>query len=72
MIGVLRRTVVSVSTSQDCNHPDDLFQSRYAIPGFKPFSYFLTYWACFTYTRVKTGLGLKLTKAEGIYKTLLA
>ena len=23
----------------DSNHPDDLFQSRYVIPGFKPFSY---------------------------------
>ena len=21
------------------NHPDDLFQSRYVTPGFKPFSY---------------------------------
>ena len=28
------------SPSQDSNHPDDLFQSRYyVIPGFKPFSY---------------------------------
>ena len=26
--------------SQDSNHPDDLFQSRYVAPGFKPFSYF--------------------------------
>ena len=25
--------------SQDSNHPDDHFQSRYVIPGFKPFSY---------------------------------
>ena len=25
--------------SQDSNHPDDLFQSRYVTPGFKPFSY---------------------------------
>ena len=24
---------------QDSNHPDDLFQSRYVSPGFKPFSY---------------------------------
>jgi len=28
------------SPSQDSNHPDDLFQSRYLTPGFKPFSYF--------------------------------
>ena len=27
------------SPSQDSYHPDDLFQSRYATPGFKPFSY---------------------------------
>ena len=26
------------SPSQDSNHPDDLFQSRYVTPGFKPFS----------------------------------
>ena len=25
--------------SQDCNHPDNLFQCRYVTPGFKPFSY---------------------------------
>ena len=27
------------SPSQDSSHPDDLFQSRYVTPGFKPFSY---------------------------------
>ena len=26
------------SLSQDSNHPDDLFQSRYVNPEFKPFS----------------------------------
>ena len=26
------------SPSQDSSHPDDLFQSRYVTPGFKPFS----------------------------------
>ena len=26
------------SPSEDFNHPDDRFQSRYATPGFKPFS----------------------------------
>ena len=49
VIGVLRRTVVSDnntnntnnSPSQDSHHPDDLSQSRYVTPGFKPFSYFL-------------------------------
>ena len=35
MIGVLG----DWSPSQDSNHPDDLFQSRYVTPGFKPFSY---------------------------------
>ena len=29
------------------------------------------YWACFTYTRVRTRLGLKLTKAKGTYKTFV-
>ena len=28
-------------SSQDSDHPDDLFQSRYVTPGFKPFSYSL-------------------------------
>ena len=32
-------TTVNNSPSQDSNHPDDLFQSRYVTPGFKPFSY---------------------------------
>ena len=32
-------SVTNNSPSQDFNHPDDLFQSRYATPGFKPFSY---------------------------------
>ena len=36
-VGVQRRT--NNSPSQDSNHPDDLFQSRYGTPGFKLFSY---------------------------------
>ena len=40
-LGVLRRTAVNNSPSQDSNHPDDLFQSRYVTPGFKPFSYLI-------------------------------
>ena len=39
MIGVL----ADWSPSQDSNHPDDLFQSRYVTPGFKPFSYIYIY-----------------------------
>ena len=31
-------SVTNNSPSQDSNHPDDLFQSRYITPGFKPFS----------------------------------
>ena len=31
-------TVNNNSPSQDSNHPDDPFQSRYVTPGFKPFS----------------------------------
>ena len=29
------------SPEKDSNHPDDLFQSRYVTPGFKPFSYIM-------------------------------
>ena len=33
----------SSSLSQDSNHPDDLFQSRYVTPGLIPFSYYHCY-----------------------------
>ena len=36
---VVETSVNNNSPSQDSYHPDDLFQSRYATPGFKPFSY---------------------------------
>ena len=36
---VVETSVANNSPSQDSNHPDDLFQSRYVTPGFKPFSY---------------------------------
>ena len=36
---VVETSVTNNSPSQDSNHPDDLFQSRYVTPGFKPFSY---------------------------------
>ena len=36
---VVETSVTNNSPSQDSYHPDDLFQSRYATPGFKPFSY---------------------------------
>ena len=36
---VVVASVANNSPSQDSNHPDDLFQSRYVTPGFKPFSY---------------------------------
>ena len=41
---VVETSVTNNSPFQDSYHPDDLFQSRYATPGFKPFSYlvFLT------------------------------
>ena len=35
---VVETSVTNNSPSQDSYHPDDLFQSRYATPGFKPFS----------------------------------
>ena len=35
-------SVANKSPSQDSNHPDDLFQSRYVTPGFKPFSHSLS------------------------------
>ena len=36
---VVETSVTNNSPSQDSYHPDDLFQSRYATPGFKQFSY---------------------------------
>ena len=36
---VVETSVNNNSPSQDSSHPDDLFQSRYVTPGFKPFSY---------------------------------
>ena len=36
---VVETSVTNNSPSQDSNHPDDLFQSRYVTPGFKPFTY---------------------------------
>ena len=35
---VVETSVTNNSPSQGSYHPDDLFQSRYATPGFKPFS----------------------------------
>ena len=35
---VVETLVANNSPSQDSNHPDDHFQSRYVTPGFKPFS----------------------------------
>ena len=37
---VVETSVTNNSPSQDSYHPDDLFQSKYATPGFKPFSCF--------------------------------
>ena len=36
---VVETSVTNNSPSQASNHPDDLSQSRYVTPGFKPFSY---------------------------------
>ena len=38
---VVEMSVTNNSPSQDSYHPDDLFQSRYVTPGFKPFFYLL-------------------------------
>ena len=35
---VVETSVADNSPSQGSNNPDDLFQSRYVTPGFKPFS----------------------------------
>ena len=37
----MKLVVDNKSPSQAFNHPDDLSQSRYVTPGFKPFSYVL-------------------------------
>ena len=39
---VIKMSVTNKSPSQDSNHPDDHFQSRYVATGFKPFSYQVT------------------------------
>ena len=36
---VVEMSVTNNNPSQDSNHPDDHFQSRYVTPVFKPFSY---------------------------------
>ena len=46
---VVETSVNNNSPSQDSNHPDDLFQSRYVTPGFKPFSYNTIIDICLTY-----------------------
>ena len=43
---VVETSVTNNSPSQDSYHPDDLFQSRYATPGFKPFSYLIVNSIC--------------------------
>ena len=40
---VVETSVTNNSPSQNSYHPDDLFQSRYATAGFKPFSYLILY-----------------------------
>ena len=40
---VVETSVTNNSPSQDSSHPDDLFNSRYVTPGFKPFSYRIGY-----------------------------
>ena len=36
---VVKMSVANIRPSQDSNHPDDHFKSRYVTPGFKPFSH---------------------------------
>ena len=36
---VVQTSIANNSQPQDSNHPDNHFQSRYVIPGFKPVSY---------------------------------
>ena len=48
----------SSSLSQDSNHPDDLFQSRYVTPGLKPFSYYHCYHYYSYYYRSVTSMFL--------------
>ena len=44
---VVQTSVANNSLSQHSNHPDDIFQSRYVTPGFKPFSYKHIFLRCF-------------------------
>ena len=54
---VVETSVTNNSPSQDSYHPDDLFQSRYATPGFKPFSYLAKYVKIYTYQLVDSVVG---------------
>ena len=44
---VVETSVANNSPSQDSSHPDDLFQSWYVTPGFKPFSHKHVFLRCF-------------------------
>ena len=41
---IVEMSVVNNDSSQDSSHPDDHFQSKYVIPGFKPVSYLRSHW----------------------------
>ena len=52
---VVETSVTNNNPSQDSNHRDDLFQSRYVTPGFEPFSYLVIKYGqiCMNLARVK-------------------
>ena len=54
---VVETSVTNNSPSQDSYHPDDLFQSRYATLGFKPFSY-----------KFKVGDQVKISKHKRVFE----
>ena len=68
---VVETSVNNNSPSQDSYHPDDLFQSRYATPGFKPFSYYDVWWKSNASTRFLRGDQENLTKTVNFFTEIL-
>ena len=64
---VVEMSVTNNSPSQDFNHPDDLFQSRYVTPGFKPFSYVVYLVRHDVYPLSRQGLGEEVQGANTNY-----
>ena len=62
---VVETSVTNNSPSKDSNHPDDLCQSRYVTPRFKPFSsYYYYFFASFCFKIMFTKSGFRVFYME--------